>query len=431
MVFLQNPNLSLYFGRSINLPLSMNLALHIAKRYLISKKSTNAINIISGVSMVGMLVGTAALILVLSVFNGFEDLVTSLYNTFNPDLKVLPKEGKTFEPDSLQLILISQIPGVVGVSQVLEENALLRYKEKDYITRLKGVDENFVHVSQVDTAIIEGEFKLVQDDADCVVIGLGVLAALGVNLQNQFERLTVFMPRREGKVSSFSAETAFTQASLIPTGVFAIQQDFDSRFAFVPIRFMRNLLNYPLAISAYEIAIVPTANVGVVKSKIATIMGDQYKVLDRYQQDEFLYKVMKTEKWAVYFILTFILIISAFNIIGSLSMLVIEKKQDISILKAMGATKGFIRRIFFFEGILLSLIGASLGVGLAVVICLLQQHFKILKLQGASFLIDAYPVSMRLDDFALVFFTVVVISILASAFPAYRAAEQTQLVQQE
>ncbi|QQS27782.1 MAG: ABC transporter permease [Sphingobacteriales bacterium] len=409
----------------------MNLALHIAKRYLISKKSTNAINIISGVSMVGMLVGTAALILVLSVFNGFEDLVTSLYNTFNPDIKVIPKEGKTFEPDSIQFEKIKQIPGVSNISHVLEENALLRYKEKDYITRLKGVDDNFVFVSQVDTAIIDGEFRLKNEDADCVVVGLGVLASLGVNLQNQFERLTVFMPRREGKVSSFSAETAFTQASLIPTGVFAIQQDFDSRYAFVPIRFMRKLLNYPLSVSAYEIALLPNANSSFVKSQIAVIMGEKFKVLDRYQQDEFLYKVMKTEKWAVYFILTFILIISAFNIIGSLSMLVIEKKQDISILKALGATKGFIQRVFFFEGILLSLIGASCGVVIAIVICLIQQHFEILKLQGASFLIDAYPVSMRIDDFILVFVTVVIISVLASAFPAYRAAEQTQIVQQE
>lgn len=410
----------------------MNLALRIAKRYLISKKSTNAINIISGVSMVGMMVGTAALILVLSVFNGFEDLVTSLYNTFNPDLKIVPVNGKVFDPDSLQLVQIRQIEGVRAVSEVLEENALLRYREKDYITRLKGVDSVYREVTQVDSAIIDGIFRLTESEVDCAVLGLGVLSSLGVNLQNQFARLTVFMPRREGKVSTFMPEQAFQQASLLPVGVFAIQQDFDSKYAIVPMRFMRQLLNYPTQVSAIEIALQPKANPKTVKAALEKITGaKELKVLDRYQQDEFLYKVMKTEKWAVYFILTFILIVSAFNIIGSLSMLVIEKKQDVSILIAMGATRGFIRRIFFFEGVLLSLVGSSIGVGMAVVLCLVQQHYKLIKLQGASFLIDAYPVSMRITDFVLVFATVVVISVLASVFPARRASEQSAILQEE
>lgn len=409
----------------------MNLAARIAKRYLVSKKSTNAINIIAGVSTVGMMVGTAALILVLSVFNGFEDLVTSLYNTFNPDIKVLPAEGKTFEPDSATLLAISAVPGVKAVAQVLEENALLRYKNKDYITRLKGVNDAYKQVTAIDTAIIEGSYRLTLEDADCGLLGLGVVAALGINLDNQFARVQVFMPRREGKVSTFSAERAFTQSSFIPTGVFAIQQDFDAKYAIVPIRFMRNLLSYDTALSGLEIAMEPNAKPETVKKNLKAVLGNQFIVQDRYEQDAFLYKVMKTEKWAVYFILTFILVISAFNIIGSLSMLVIEKKQDIGILKAMGATKSFIRKVFLMEGILLSLIGATVGVVLAVAVCLAQQHFKLIKLQGASFLIDAYPVSMRTADFVLVFITVVVISVLASVVPAHRAAEQSQLLKEE
>ncbi|HRK27267.1 MAG TPA: FtsX-like permease family protein [Chitinophagales bacterium] len=409
----------------------MNLAARIAKRYLVSKKSTNAINIIAGVSTVGMMVGTAALILVLSVFNGFEDLVTSLYNTFNPDIKVLPAEGKTFEPDSATLLAISAVPGVKAVAQVLEENALLRYKNKDYITRLKGVNDAYKQVTAIDTAIIEGSYRLTLEDADCGLLGLGVVAALGINLDNQFARVQVFMPRREGKVSTFAAERAFTQASFIPTGVFAIQQDFDAKYAIVPIRFMRNLLSYDTALSGLEIALEPNAKPETVKKNLKAVLGNQFIVQDRYEQDAFLYKVMKTEKWAVYFILTFILVISAFNIIGSLSMLVIEKKQDIGILKAMGATKSFIRKVFLMEGILLSLIGATVGVVLAVAVCLAQQHFKLIKLQGASFLIEAYPVSMRTADFVLVFITVVVISVLASVVPAHRAAEQSQLLKEE
>ncbi|HRI29152.1 MAG TPA: ABC transporter permease, partial [Chitinophagales bacterium] len=301
----------------------MNLAARIAKRYLVSKKSTNAINIIAGVSTVGMMVGTAALILVLSVFNGFEDLVTSLYNTFNPDIKVLPAEGKTFEPDSATLLAISAVPGVKAVAQVLEENALLRYKNKDYITRLKGVNDAYKQVTAIDTAIIEGSYRLTLEDADCGLLGLGVVAALGINLDNQFARVQVFMPRREGKVSTFAAERAFTQASFIPTGVFAIQQDFDAKYAIVPIRFMRNLLSYDTALSGLEIALEPNAKPETVKKNLKAVLGNQFIVQDRYEQDAFLYKVMKTEKWAVYFILTFILVISAFNIIGSLSMLVI------------------------------------------------------------------------------------------------------------
>lgn len=379
-----------------------------------------------------MLVGTAALILVLSVFNGFEDLVVSLYDTFNPDLKITAKEGKVFAPDSIQWAEIQELEGVEALSYTLEENALIKYRDdNDFIARLKGVDDNYVEVSQVDTAIIDGDFALKNGQTNFAVLGVGVAGLLGVNVHNEFTALKIFMPRRDQAVSRTRPESAFTQALIYPVGVFAIQQDFDSKYTIVPLRFMRQLLNYENEVSGVELALAPTANVAEVQSQVQGILGEAFWVKDRYQQDEFLYKVMRTEKWAVYLILTFILIVAAFNMIGSLSMLVIEKKHDIGILKAMGASKQFIRRLFLTEGVLLSMIGGLSGMFIAFVICVLQQKFSLLKLQGQSFLIEAYPVSMRLGDFVLVFITVSIIAILSSLFPANRAAEQSQLLKEE
>lgn len=410
----------------------MNLAFSIAKRYLISKKSTNAINIIAGVSVIGMLVGTAALILVLSVFNGFEDLVKSLYNTFNPDFKVTPVVGKVFTPTPQQLEALKGIEGVNSVGLVLEENALLRYGDKDFIGRLKGVDDTYTNISAVDTTIIDGKFQLKNGDSDVAVIGVGVAGLLGISIHNPFASLKIFMPKREGKTSRLRVENAFEQASIQPVGVFSLQQDFDGKYVIVPLRFMHKLLSYEDGeVSNLEIAIAKNANQTAIQEKIQAILGDNFTVKNRYEQDALLYKVMTGEKWAVYFILTFILIVAAFNIIGSLSMLVIEKKHDIGILKAMGATKQLIKRIFLIEGILLSLTGSMVGMLIATLICLAQQHFKIIRLDGMSFLIDAYPVSMRLEDYALVSITVIAISILAAFIPAQRAAEQGQLLKKE
>ncbi|MGB1242093.1 MAG: FtsX-like permease family protein [Chitinophagales bacterium] len=410
----------------------MNLAFHIAKRYLVSKKSTNAINVISSVSVVGMIVGTMALILVLSVFNGFEDLVTSLYNTFNPHIKITAKKGKVFEPDNSKVLQIRALPEVAAASLVLEENALLQYRqENNFIARLKGVDDDFTKVSQVDTALIDGEFVLEDGEIDYAVLGLGVQNILGVNIHNEFTPIKVYMPKRDVKVSRMRPESAFKQEMVYPSAVFAIQQDFDARYVIVPMRFMRSLLSYEKEVSSIEISLKNEENVASVKKQIQAILGEGFDIKDRYEQDETLYKIMSAEKWVVYLILSFILVVASFNIIGSLSMLVMEKKHDIGILKAMGATNNFIRKVFFMEGIMLSLSGAVIGIILATLICLTQQHFEVIKLQGASFLIDAYPVSMRIGDFVLVFLTVMVISILASIVPAQRAAETSQLIKEE
>ena len=238
----------------------MNLAIKIAKRYLFSKKSTNAINLISGVSVLGMIGGTMALLLVLSVFNGFEDLVKSLYNTFNPDVKVTVKQGKTFAPDSVKLLQLRALPGVAAVSEVLEENALLQYNDRKGIYRLKGVDGEFVKVSQVDTALYQGKFILESGETNYAISGIGVEHALGINIYNEFTPIKVFMPKRKGKASKLRPENAFTQDRIYAGGSFAIQQDFDSKFVIVPMRFMRQLLSYDKEVSALEIALQPDAD---------------------------------------------------------------------------------------------------------------------------------------------------------------------------
>ncbi|MBK9461673.1 MAG: ABC transporter permease [Sphingobacteriales bacterium] len=411
----------------------MNLAWLFAQRYFVARKSTNAINIIAAVSVIGMMVGTMALLLVLSVFNGFEDLVTSLYNSFNPDLKVEARIGKTFEVDSSTIYKLEHLPGIKAVSEVLEENALMRYNDKDMVGRLKGVDDKFIDVSGIDSTIVGGKYMLTDADSlNYAVVGLGIQAMLGVNIANQFSNLQIYMPRREGKVSTTSPENAFKQQVIYPIGVYAIQQDFDAKYTIVPLQFMRNLLDYDTPqVSALEIALLPNANMATVQTTVEQLLGKNFKVSDRYQQDEFLYKVMRTEKWAVYLILTFILIIAAFNIVGSLSMLVIEKKHDLGILRAMGANSQFIRRVFMLEGILLGGVGGFMGMLLAFVICLAQQHFKLLRLAGDTFLIDAYPVSMRWFDFLMVGITVIVIALLAAYFPAQRATQQRELLQVE
>lgn len=406
-----------------------------------------------------MLACTMALILVLSVFNGLEELVTSLYNTFNPDLKITADIGKVFDADSLLLQKIKNIEGVKAVSCVLEENALLQYRDKNLFGRIKGVDDNFTEVSNIDTAIIDGEYKLnssLQEEyyrahaaydssyltnknelpdqpLTFAVMGLGVQGRLGMSLSRQYPRLSIFMPMRNADASSVQIEHAYKEEVAYSAGVFSIQQDFDEKYVLLPLQFVRQLLDYSgREVSALEISLHSAGQSASVKRALAQLMPpDKFHIKNRYEQDEALYKVMRTEKWVIYIILTFMLILAAFTIVGALSMLVIEKKHDIGILKAMGANNGLIRKIFLLEGFLLAFSGAFSGAVLAVIICLVQQHFGIIKLQGNSFLVEAYPVSMHLSDFVLIGLTVLFISLLAAYFPAQRATSQNDLRQEE
>ena len=393
-----------------------------ASRYFRAKKSTNAINIIAWVSVVAIAVGTGALIVILSVFNGFEGLVKSLYSSFYPSIKIAPSSGKTIILTPAQLRQVAAVPGVAHFSQVVEEKAVLRYGDEPTIAILKGVDSSYNNVTDVKSNIVRGRFDTGDSVAYRAVLGLELEGALGVDVVHSLAPVTVYLPRRN--VSTFvTPEDALNNGVLYPAGTFAIQQEFNSKYVITNIQFMRSLLELGAdEMSALEIGIRPGADERQLKEKLELLLGKGYKVQTRYEQNQSLYAIMQTEKWAVYVILSFIMIIAAFNMIGSLYMLVIEKEKDITILKAMGARQSLIMRIFLAEGLIIAGIGTALGFTLGGAFCLLQQRFGLIKLEGTSFLVDAYPVNMHHEDFVLVFVTIMIIGIAASWYPARRAA---------
>ncbi|MDR6565836.1 FtsX-like permease family protein [Chitinophaga ginsengisegetis] len=393
-----------------------------ASRYFRAKKSTNAINIIAWVSVAAIAVGTGALIVILSVFNGFEGLVKSLYSSFYPAVKIAPVTGKTIILTPAQLRQIAAVPGVAHFSRVIEEKAVLRYGDEPTIAVLKGVDSSYNYVTDVKSNIIRGRFDTGDSVAYRAVLGLELEGALGVDVVHSIAPVTVYLPRRN--VNAFvTPEDALNNGVLYPAGTFAIQQEFNSKYVITNIEFLRGLLQMGGdEMSSLEIGTRAGINDKELKVQLEKLLGSHYKVQTRYEQNQSLYAIMQTEKWAVYVILSFIMIIAAFNMIGSLYMLVIEKQKDITILKAMGARKSLIMRIFLAEGLIIAGIGTALGFGLGITFCVLQQHFGIIKLEGTSFLVDSYPVSMHAADFLLVFVTIIVIGVAASWYPARRAA---------
>ena len=400
----------------------MKLPWLFARRYLVSKKSTNAINVIAGVSALGMFVGSLGLVLVLSVFNGFQHLVEGLYSTFNADIVVSAVEGKSFLYNDSLLQKIKAVPGVANYSRVIEENALLRWKENQDIATVKGVDEKYVDLSGVDSSLWDGDFILMKDSIPMAVVGVGIQQKLRMNLDDPGGVLSIYMPRK-GKKVYVNPMNAFNEAAVSVSGSFAIQQDFDTKYVIVPFSLAQQLTGNYDKVTSIEIGLDKNANANEVISKLKSVFGNKFAIKDRFAQNETLYKVMHTEKWAVYAILTFILIVAAFNMIGSLSMLVIEKRKDIGILKTMGADESLIKNIFLNEGLLLSLVACVLGFFVAIILIVLQQQFGFIQIGGASFVVDAYPVEMQWQDFVLVFFTVAIIGGIASWLPANRAAK--------
>ena len=377
-----------------------------------------------------MCFGTLALILVLSVFNGFEGLVISLYNTFNPDLKVIPATGKVFVPDEEKLMDIAALEGVSGISKVLEDFALVQYEENYHQCRIKAVDENFIKMNAIaDSAMIRGEFGLkAGSDVGNAVLGYGVERALRVDIYDQLESLTIYLPKRKSKIS-INPENAFNKKQVYPSGTFSIQEEYDREYVFVSLDLFQEMFQYTNGeVSQLEIGFEKGADVEKLESKITALLGNDFVVKNRFQQDANLYKVMKTEKLVVFLILTLILIVASFNIVGSLSMLVIEKSKDISILKSMGADKSLIRNIFLYEGFLLSFMGGFIGMILAFTFCFIQQKFSIIPLYGDSLLIDAYPVKMQASDFLLTLTVIILITIAASYIPAQKAANHQEIL---
>jgi lipoprotein-releasing system permease protein len=401
----------------------MNLL--FAWRYFRSPKSTNAINIIAWVSMSAIVVGSGALIVVLSVFNGFDDLVKSLYSTFYTDLKITPASGKTLTLTQDQLNKLRGFNGVKAVSLIAEDKALFQNGEMQSLVFLKGVDDQYTKVAGVHDYMLSGTFDLGTEDAPAVVLGGGVENALGVQSDRSILPLTAYLFRRGSNVNLADPLTSLSSANVAPAGSFLIQQDFDNKYVLTNLPFVKAMLRWqPDEYSGAEIALHDPAQTDKVQRELRALLGDKYQVLTRYEQNRSLYSVMQVENWVIYGILSLILAVASFNMIGALTMLVMEKQKDIQVLKAMGAPDRRIQRIFLTEGLLLAMMGAGLGILLALLICWAQVQFHLVPLEGGSFIINYYPVKVRLNDILLVLGTVLVVGILASWLPARRAALQ-------
>lgn len=370
--------------------------------------------------MVGVTIGTAALIIVLSVFNGLESAVISMFSVFDPDIKITAAQGKTFSAREMNDYNLEQIPGVIKYTQVVEENALLRYNQQQHLVTIKGVDSLFQMQSPLDSVMVEGKMMLQNDSNDFAVAGYGVAYYLGLDLNNFENYIAVYIPKRGNNTTAMPNE-AFNQELIQPAGIFSIQQDFDDKYLIVPLRFARRMLDYSDELTSIEIRLNKEVNAAKVQEKIKKKLGEKFLVKSRFEQQEVLYKIMKSEKWAVFLILTFILVVASFNTIGSITMLILDKKKDISILYSLGAQNHMIRKIFFLEGFMITFIGAIMGLLLGTLVCWLQIQFGLVKLQsGGSFIFNAYPVKLIFLDYVFVMATLTVIGFIAAWIPAKR-----------
>lgn len=402
----------------------MNFPFYIARRYLFSKKSHNAINIISMVSVCGVVVATIALVCALSVLNGFVSLVSSMLSNFDPELKILPAHGKVFDPTLPAVQEVKKLPGVALFCEVLQDNALVRYRDRQIVTTVKGVDDTFAKLTRIDSILIDsrdGKFVLSDEVANFASLGVGTATLLGVRA-NYSDPLEIYVPKRDEKVNLANPASSFNLDYAFIGSVYATnQQMYDENFMLLPLPLVRSLFHYEKEVSAIELALAPGADVNSVKSQIKSLLGENFWVKDRYEQQEASFKMMQGEKWMIFLILCFILILALFNVIGSLSMLMIEKKEDVRTLRNMGADDRLIRRIFLFEGWMISGLGALIGVVIGLALCLLQQELGIIKLGQAagSFIIDAYPVRVEAGDIFIVFITVLTIGFLAAWYPVH------------
>ena len=398
--------------------------LRFAWRYFRARKSTNAINVISWVSVSAILVGTASLIVILSAFNGFEGLVKSLYSSFYTDLRVIPSTGRSMSLDARTLSAIDSIPGVKAVCRVVEERALLQHGEYQAVVQVKGVDRNYPQVAGVPANMLRGAFQIGTAEDPKAVLGVGVENAVGLLSDRSLQPLTVYLPRK-GITDLSDPLASLSQGSLYPAGSFAIQSEFDNRYVITSVDFVQRYLGYGVdEYSALEISLDGPKDEEKVRRELTVLLGGRFKVQDRYEQNPTLYSTIRMEKWAIYAIFSLILLVAAFNMIGALSMLVLEKKKDIQVLQAMGADEGLIKGIFLAEGLLLAVIGLIGGILVALILYFLQTRYKLVPIEGKSFLIDHYPVRLVFRDFLLVSATVVTIGLLASWFPALKASRQ-------
>ncbi|MFT4093122.1 MAG: FtsX-like permease family protein [Niabella sp.] len=395
-----------------------------AWRYFKAKKSTNVINIIAWICIVAIVVGTASLILVLSVFNGFEGLVKSLYASFYPDLKISPAAGKIMTLTGEQLKKLQSLESIKNFSLVVEEKAILQNGNYQSIVHLKGVDNYYKQTVSVNQHIYSGKFDIGTGSKPLLVLGVGIESSLGIRAGSDTGPLTIYVPRKSNS-EQFNELEDISSDTIHTAGSFMIQQEFDNQYVITNLPFLRNAMKLaPNEYSGVEIALKDPARADVVAGQVAAILNKNYKVQNRYQQNESLYSIMNLERWVFYAVLCIILVVAAFNMVGALTMLVLEKQKDISVLNALGANRNLILKIFLGEGFLLAIIGGAIGMILALALVLLQQQFHIVPLQGGSFLIDYFPVELQITDFLLVTLTVFVVAFLASWFPALKASRQ-------
>ena len=399
----------------------MNFPFYIARRYLFSKKSTHAINVISGISVVGVAVASMALVVTLSVFNGFHDMVASLFTQMDPQLKITPVKGKTAPADDPVLTEIRQLPEVEVATECLEDQALAVYQDCQLMVKLKGVDDNFDQLTHIREILDgDGQFELHAADMNYGIPGLGVAYLLGMGYTYQ-PSLKIYAPKREGQLDMANPTEGFVEDDLYSPGVvFSMKQGkYDKNYILTSIHFTRQLFGQDGMLSSLELRLKPGSNFETVKNRMREIAGDKYRVLDRYEQQDDTFRIMKIEKLIAYIFLTFILMIACFNIIGSLSMLIIDKRNDVVTLRNLGASDRQITRIFLFEGRMISAMGAVIGIALGLLLCWIQQQYGIVRLgrSEGSFIVDAYPVSVHPWDVVLIFITVLAVGFLAVWYP--------------
>ena len=398
----------------------MNFPFYIAKRYLFSKKSHNAINVISGISVCGVALATLAMVCTLSVFNGFQDMVATFFTAFDPQVKITSVKGKVFDGSMPVLSQIKNMPEVAVYSESVEDNAMVQYKGRQVMAVIKGVEDNFDKLTPIDSILFgRGELILHDEVADYAIPGLQLLSTLGTGIRF-LDPLEVYAPKRGAKINMANPMSSFVSDDLFSSGLtFTVNQEkYDGSYILTSIDFARNLFQYDKEVSAVNLRLHPTANEKDVISKIKRILGEDFYVQDRYEQQADTFRIMEIEKLISYIFLTFILMIACFNVIGSLSMLIIDKKSDVQTLRNLGASDNQIVRIFLFEGRMISFIGAVAGVILGLILCLVQQEYGIISLgNSGSFVVDSYPVSVHAWDVVLIFITVLVIGFVSVWYP--------------
>lgn len=383
---------------------------------MFSKKKQNIINIISAISVAGIIVGTMALVIVLSVFNGFNSLIETFFSNFDPDLKITASHGKMFIPGDSRFEEIQNLPGVIHYAEVIEEVALLKYGSQQFPAVVKGVPQNYSNYTNIDTLMVDGAFMLEDKGINYAVVGQGVAYNLGLGL-SFVDPIRIFVPKK-GRQASVNLARSLNFDYIYPAGVFSVLEEIDSKYMIVPYHFAAELFESENRVSAVELGTDPKVNPKKLQKEIQEILGESFHVKNKYQQHDLIFRTMKSEKWASYLILVFILIIASFNMLGSLSMLIIDKKEDLFILRSMGADSKLIRKIFLFEGWLITFFGAVIGSLLGILVCWIQIKFEIVTLPGAgSFIISAYPVQIILSDILLILGIVLGIGFIASWYP--------------